>query len=285
MRETLDAVDHDAASILVDELSCLPLAIVQAATYLRATGNKIESYAELYRRSRIFIWNWMPRRERSKDPKDRSYISVATTMALAFEKIKQEELSVRLFCLLSLFSSNNIPELLFTNDSGFKDERLRQCFSARETLNDALEPLLAYAFIERSSANASISIHKLLQDIMRDILANHEMDKARVVDGLESQEKTEVYWLESTFESPAIAYPKSDPESWGTCETLNPHAFSCIEHNRKHCIFTKDAFLLISSLGIHTTSHGSYDSVEGLFNNALQISAKAFGGITSTRPT
>ena len=64
-----------------------------------------------------------------KDPKDRSYVSVVTTMVLAFEKIKQEELSIRLFCLLSFFSSNNIPQLLFTNDPRFQDEKLRQCFS------------------------------------------------------------------------------------------------------------------------------------------------------------
>ena len=123
-----EVTDNDKASELVDELSCLPLAIIQAAAYLRATRDKIKSYTELYRRSRAFIWNWMPRKQRFKDPNGRSYVSVATTMMLAFEKIKHEELSVRLFCLLSFFSSNNIPELLFTDDPGFQDEELRQCF-------------------------------------------------------------------------------------------------------------------------------------------------------------
>ena len=72
---------------------------------------------------------------------------------------------------------------------------------ASETLNNALEPLLSYAFIQRSSQNSSISIHKLVQDIMRDILDDHEMDNGGVLDSLEPQEKKVVYWIERAFES------------------------------------------------------------------------------------
>ena len=70
------------------------------------------------------------------------------------------------------------------------------------------------------------------------------MDTGGVLDSLEAQAKESVYWVERAFEALDIAYPNSDPENWRLCETLNPHASACIEHGRKHGIFTQDAFSL-----------------------------------------
>ena len=109
--------DTCAVTTLVKELGCLPLAIIQAAAYLRACQDDVSNYIRIYRQARDTLWEWKP--TQGKD-----YISVATVMALSFQKFTHRQKSIRLFGLISYFAPDNIPELLWTSNPRFQDHTL-----------------------------------------------------------------------------------------------------------------------------------------------------------------
>ena len=150
-------------SSLVEMLGFLPLAIIQAAAYIRESQGTILNYIGIYQRTRERLAKWKPLQ-------GSDFLSVATVMALSFRKIKNREESVRLFCLISFFGSDNIPESLLVADPRLQDEMLRQVFSNQESLNKAFAPLCAYSFVKRFGAKKSISVHRIVQDVMKDII-------------------------------------------------------------------------------------------------------------------
>jgi hypothetical protein len=78
----------DAVRGLVAELGNLPLAIIQSSAYLRANQDEISSFIEIYGKFRDPLWKWTP-------TQGSVYMSIATIMALSFQKIKHREESVR----------------------------------------------------------------------------------------------------------------------------------------------------------------------------------------------
>lgn len=65
-----------------------------------------------------------------------------------FEKIKHREETMRLFCLVSFFAPENIPESLLTSDPGLQDEILGIIYPSTDTTNwKTCETLNSHAFI------------------------------------------------------------------------------------------------------------------------------------------
>src|SRR5439155_357372 len=148
------------------------------------------TFIEIYQQMRERLVKWKPL-QGSK------FLSIATVMALSFRKINNREECVRLFCLISFFDSDNIPEFLLVADPRLQDEMLRQVFS--------------------------------------------------------------------------------NPESWNVCETINRHAFVCIEYCERYGVATYETCSLYSSIGIYEGHHGSYKSAERLFMKSLLGAEQIFG--------
>ena len=255
---------------LITELGFLPLAIIQAAAYLRQSQEDILNYVRMYRETRKAIWDFKPIQG--------DYVSIAAVMALSFEKIKDNEETVRLFCLITFFSPNNIPEFLLTSDPRLKDETLRRVFQNKGNLNKAIGPLCAYSFVKRSSAQQSFSIHPVVQDVMRDIIDGQIKDEGNILEVLGSSGVSPSYWIERAVETLVSAYPDSNnPDTWKVCEIVNPHAFVSIERSIKYNIRTDEMVFLYLSIGIYEINHGNCDSAKMLFLNALPISEEIFG--------
>lgn len=226
-----------AASLLVNEVGLLPLAIIQAAAYLEETQDKLSSYIEIYRASKADIWDWSP-------TQDTSYVSVATVMSIAFQKFKHLGATVRLFCLMSVLDPENIPDLLWTGNTHLQDETLRQVFAKKANLNIALQPLLAYGLVQRDPQTRALSIHRLVQSVMREILDGRLADVGVVLMGLSQSEKSPKYWIERVIEILDSVYYllslSEDIKKTRLANTLNPHLSVSIEYCEKYDIVTND---------------------------------------------
>src|SRR5436305_9385706 len=256
---------------LVEILGFLPLAIIQAAAYIRECQGTILKYIKSYKLARERLSKWKPLEESD-------FLSVATVMALSFKKIKSREESVRLFCLISCFGPDNIPESLLVASPIIKDEMLLDVFSNEESLNRAFAPLCAYCFVKRFEAKKSFSVHRVVQNVMKDIIELRIKDEGRVLESIDSSEAKPTYWLERGIETLVSAYPDSDnPDSWNVCETINRHAFVCIEYCERYGVATYETCSLYSSIGIYEGHHGSYKSAESLFMKSLLRAEQIFG--------
>lgn len=193
----------------------MPLAIIQAAAYLRETQEDISSYIEIYRRSWNSIWDWKPDQGRE------TYVSIATVLSFSFKNIKHRQESFRLLCFISFLAPDDLPERLWMSDPKIQDETLRKIFLTRADFNNALGPLCAYSFVKRSSTSHGISIHRMVQDVMRDIIERRIPDEGSILGALSVHEATPEYWISRTAETLTSAYPNSDiPENWDMCDLL-----------------------------------------------------------------
>lgn len=247
---------------LVNALGCLPLAIVQAAAYLSETQDDVSHYLQFYKSSRKDIWGWKPFQ-------DTSYITVATVMAISFGKVKQWNVSIRLFCLLSFLDAVNVPETLWTTSEKFQDPLLRCTFSNPMKVASALQPLVVYNFVQRSDGR--ISMHRLVQDVMRDLIEHDLQDQANILDLLDDPDRLPEYWVQRAIEIISIAYPLSSPDTWKSCEVYNAHANTCIMYGNKYSLESEMFGDLERAVGKYFYDQGRYAQAQELFESTLRI--------------
>jgi tetratricopeptide (TPR) repeat protein len=253
---------------LVDALGRLPLALVQAAAYLSETQDDISNYFQFYKSSRKNIWGWKP-------SQDSSYVTVATVMAISFGKVKESEVSIRLFCLLSFLDPANVSETLWTTSDKFQDSVLRDTFGSSISVNSALQPLLVYNFVQRSGGN--ISMHRLVQDVMRDLIECDLQDQANVLDMLNDFDRVPEYWVQRAIEIISIAYPLSHPDTWARCEMYNSHANSCITYGKKYALESEMFGDIQRTVGKYAFDQGGYAQARDLFESALRMYERICG--------
>jgi len=247
---------------LVNALGCLPLAILQAGAYLFETQSDISGYFNFYKSSRKDLWDWRPFG-------DSSYVTVATVMAISFGKVKQSEVSVRLFCLLSFLDNSSVPETLWSHSEKFQDPILRVAFTDPVKTISALQPLLSYNFVRRS--DGMLSMHRLVQDVMRDIIQNELQDQANVLELLHGLDRMPQYWVQRAIELISVAYPPSNPETWDECKKYNSNADCCILYGKKYSLESELFGDLQKAVGRYIYDQGGYNQANELFESALQM--------------
>ena len=255
-------------SELVNALGCLPLAIVQAGAYLSETQDDISNYFRFYKSSRKDIWGWKP-------SQDSSYVTVATVMAISFGKVRASEVSIRLFCLLSFLDAANVPETLLTPSDKFKDPQLRDTFRSPVNVNSALQPLISYNFVQRSGGN--ISMHRLVQDVMRDLIERDLQDQGMVLDLLHDFDRVPEYWVQRAIELISVAYPLSSPSTWTCCEMYNSHATNCITYGKKYALESEMFADLQRAVAKYTFDQGGYILASEIFESVLRMYERVCG--------
>ncbi|KAJ7789637.1 hypothetical protein B0H14DRAFT_2626995 [Mycena olivaceomarginata] len=160
------------ASEIVKELSCLPLAVIQAGAYI-SKFNCLPRYVSIYRKNRANILEW-----HATQSHDDYELTVYTTWQISFKQLSK--VAARFLQLCSLLHYNNIPEAIFeqaaewkTNDAGQEAQIsqtargfLQNFLSASGTwdqqcLMDIVAEIQGYSLIDRDDIRDTLSIHPL----------------------------------------------------------------------------------------------------------------------------
>lgn len=163
---------QNEAQKIVEELGFLPLAIEQAAAYIR-NSQKIEEFLITYKKERRQVLGWRP-----KGNYPYNY-TVATTWRMSLEQLQTScPNSIILIHLLVFLNPDEIPvEYLQAGSSGLRPEIrgiVENDFYFRESLN-ALE---SFSLIRVLGEGQKISIHRLLQAVIKDDLDS--LQRARI---------------------------------------------------------------------------------------------------------
>ena len=157
---------QDAIS-LVHVLGCLPLAIEQAAGYIRVRNISMARYMALYEAKKSdALTKGLP-----KSHKVYYKETVATTWMISFQQLKAKSPSSVL--LVQLFAFMNPDEILveFLKEgrTGF-GPKLEEIFSNGDLLNDSLFALQEFSLVRVWEEGAKINIHRLVQRVIKDDL-------------------------------------------------------------------------------------------------------------------
>ena len=166
--------EPDAAQKIVETLGCLPLAIGQAASYVREVSRSFIAFLETYDKRRKELHEWIPRGNRQYSK------SLASTWSMSFDFLKEHHPSTaKLLQYLAFLNPDHIWLEFLQVTKERLDDDVKDLLSDDIELAKALLSLERFSLIKWSRERQSLSIHRLVQAAMKDRLLDIEMDSFR----------------------------------------------------------------------------------------------------------
>ncbi|GHO96633.1 hypothetical protein KSF_066810 [Reticulibacter mediterranei] len=157
--------DISVAGEITEELGGLPLALDQAGAYIEETGCSLADYQNLYHTRRAEL---LKRRGGLVNDYPES---VATTWSLSFEKVKQRSPAAsELLYFCAFLHPDAIPEEFLTIGAEHLGSLLQRVARDSLALDEAFSALQAYSLIHRRPFDKILSIHRLVQAVLKDAM-------------------------------------------------------------------------------------------------------------------
>lgn len=251
------------------ELGGHPLALDQAGSYIEETGCSLVGYLERFQQHSSALLSW-----HSQHCNSYPY-SVTCALLMAQKSVESQSAAASELLRLSLFlSPENIPEEFITQGSHYLGSLLQEVTADLLRMDEAFTVLNASALLRRDPETRFLSMHRLVQIILRDQLA---------VD-------TQCLWVErclKALDALFPANPQREETSWPRCKRLLPHVLSCLQHmerlvwgDRQTAILRISSSLLLKA-GNYLLVQNNRQEAEALFQR-VHVSFKSIGDVTSS---
>jgi tetratricopeptide (TPR) repeat protein len=246
--------DEAAARDVAQRLGCLPLALEQAAAYVKQCEGKLADYATLLGKHGLDLLE--------RGHSHRYEKTVGTTWALAFEKVQAKCPAAADLLYLCAFLA---PEAIYLRDlagaSRHLPERLAKLLADELALDEAKAALLGFSLI-RIDRDA-IGIHRLVQDVTR-----KRMDPA-------AREQ----WLRTALRTVSQLFPSDsdDVRTWDRCSRWLAHALVVVNWDKAEAVETSACAGILNQTGVHLKSKANYKEAEPLLRRSLAIGEASLG--------
>jgi hypothetical protein len=213
------AADQETSKLLLDQLEKLPLAIAQAAAYIRETRISLGKYLELFQKCEqnqlelLGHGQALPNAIESESPTR----AVMTTWKTTMNKVQREiPFSMKLLQLISYLDPAKIPEELIKSASFLENQ-------STVHLSKALASLLNFGLLYPLECS-NYRLHRHVG-----FCARVQVD----LEGLEGEEH-----LISAVRLVYGNFPGNPMDDYSKCTQYLPHAMAILEHTRrKHLKF------------------------------------------------
>ncbi|KAF4633228.1 hypothetical protein G7Y89_g4890 [Cudoniella acicularis] len=242
--------DRQAMLELLNQLTFLPLAIVQASAYINENCIALSEYLSFLNDteenviellSEDFEEEW--RYRDSKNP-------VAATWLVSFDQIRHRDpLAIEYLSFMSCLEPKNIPPFL-----------LPPAQSKKKGI-DAIGTLSAYSFITKRPGNQSLDLHRLVHLATRNWL---------------QQKQLLLEWTGRAIARMAEVFPNSNHKNRTLWRTLLPHAHCILESN----VLSESVewrLPLLEKFSGCLYSDGRHDEAERTVSQVLEIREKVLG--------
>jgi tetratricopeptide (TPR) repeat protein len=253
---TVTKTNRDTAKAIVQAMDGLPLALDQAGAYIEETNCGLQGYWQLYLTQGANLL-----KERGGLVTDHPD-PVATTWSLSFKNVEQANpAAAELLCFCAFLAPDAIPEKLFPESAAELGPTLEPVAADTSRFNAALRELLKYSLLHRDSKSTTLSIHRLVQEVLKD----------------QMEEEVQRKWAERAVRAINLAFPAVEFETWPRCREYLPHALVCAELIEQcHFAFSEAAELLYR-VGCYLDVQAQYAQAEALLQRVLRISDQAVG--------
>src|SRR6266849_5099173 len=238
------------AAEIVAVLDGLPLALDQAGAYIEETRCGLSQYLSLYgtRRKELLL-------RRGRFPVDHPN-SVVATWSLSFQQVEQESLAAAdLLHILAFLNPEAIPEEIITLGAAELGPVLGEVASDPLKFDKIIELLLSYSLIRRTPEVRSLSIHRLVQAVLKDGM---DTDIQRL-------------WAERVIRTVNHAFPDVELQTWERCRRYLPHVQICAMYSEEYTLSFPEAARLFNEAASYLVVHASYEQAERLLLRALAI--------------
>ncbi|CEL03059.1 Putative G. violaceus kinesin [Aspergillus calidoustus] len=215
LRTTLDGIEQEAdnrqGSPLAARLEYLPLALVQAAAYIRMNSMSVDRYLELLDNSEDSLVELLNKNFDAVGRDPDTPHAVAATWMLSFQKIEQQSpLAGEVLSLLCFFDRQAIPmEFVYHCQQQQQDRGYQTAIRVEE----AVGLLKAFSFITSETDPNRLAVHRLVQLVTRRWLV-HRGTAAR--------------FAQLALRTVSDLYPYGSYETRVLCSAYLPHAFAVL---------------------------------------------------------
>lgn len=233
-------------------LGYLPLALAQAAAFMQENVLAIGKYIELYNHSDENRMELLSEPFEASGRDSRIPNSVAATIILTINKIKElDPNAIEILCLVAFVDKNDIPKRLLHGTA-------KRSFEFHRSLGI----LKAFSLILEDN-QGNLFIHQLVQVVIRKwlIIENiFESKASRVMDII------------------AELFPNATLENWSVCTTYLPHARAVLRHlpNLQGGQLRR-RFYLQEGIAYYLWTQGYHDEAEELDLLIVEESKREFG--------
>lgn len=250
-----------SAKQLTRELGYLPLALEQAGAYILRRKTLFPDYLTSYLKHRIELL------EREKPVVGDKAKSVATTWAINFAAVEQESpAAADLLRCSAFFGADNIPFILITGAATKLGSHLSSALADADedpvAFDEILFPLLQYSLIKRNQTYKAYSIHRLVQEVLKQDLASTNMIDT---------------WFKRAVSAIAYTFPQPEYSNWSLCRYLLPHALACQALVEEKGLFSAEIGRMYDHCGWYLVDQGQYSIAEPLIIFGKEIREKALG--------
>jgi len=168
--------ENETAEKIVEELGHLPLAIDQAAAYIKQVAGNFARFLSHYTEYRRHVNRWIPQRPHPYPH------SVATTWAMSFNAVfTSHHTAAELFRLLAFLNPDGILiDFLRSGSAALRDD-LRQLVSQDIKLSDALLRLETFSLLKWNRLDETLVVHRLVQAVVKDEMSDTELTSFRAM--------------------------------------------------------------------------------------------------------
>jgi len=166
-----ESLDQEAI-ILAKELGALPLALEQAAAYISASPIPLtfKDYLDKYRVVKVRLLKRQPATSLSLEAQHR--LSVYTTWEMNFEFVKEvSPAAASMMHIAAFLESENVPiDVINPGYPEIHQEELRESARSKIDIAAILRVLSSYSLFSVDPQTRVFSVHKLVQEVVRDTL-------------------------------------------------------------------------------------------------------------------
>jgi tetratricopeptide (TPR) repeat protein/transcriptional regulator with XRE-family HTH domain len=249
-------IEQRAAQKLWEAMDGLPLALDQAGAYIEAAQCSLTDYLNLYRHHPNTLLQ-----ERG-GPIPEHPDAVATTWDLSFQRVEQKNpAAAELLRFCSFLSPDAIPEELITRGAAHFTSPLQAVAASTRLLDKAISTLRAYSLVKRDPTAHMLSIHRLVQAVLQDML----------------DEKESRSWAKRVILAVNAAFPHPEHDTWSQCERLMSHALLAAQYIERQQITSEEAGRLLHETASYLRDRARYSEAEPLYQRALRIRERHLG--------
>ena len=188
--------------------------------------------------------------------------SVTTTLSLSFEKVEQaSKAALELLSCLAFLHPDAIPDELLEQGASQLGAQLQAVVTDALEFEKAIGELRKYSLVRRNPDGATLTIHRLVQDVLKD-----DMD-----------ERMQRQWAERVVLVVNQAFPTVEFANWDICQQYLPQAQNCsLLVETWHFAFPEAAQLLYK-VGRYLDERGQYPEATALIRQSLTIREQTLG--------
>jgi tetratricopeptide (TPR) repeat protein len=249
-----------AARDIASELDGLPLALEQAAAYIVSKQVSFAHYLTAFLAQRLKLI------ERAKPLTGEYHFTVATTWTLNLISIAEiSPAAADVIHLSAILYPDDVPFELFVLGRSSLGARIELALANVDddptVVDELLEPLVRYSLIYKDAARYQFSVHRLVQEVIRNELGDRRLRVKR----------------RRLMQAMAIVFPPAALETWFRCARMLRHAISLVSSATDSDLNCAAAGTVLHRAAHYLEEQGHYLLSLSVYQKAVEIRQAVLG--------